>query len=451
MRTRALARLVNTAMITNSVRNLTALVLWLAIAFAALYLNVQVTTANYLGCKAALEKQGYEPEPLGVDPLVGRFLGAFLDQATLAQFVALGVALVEALALFLLFHTCFELWRLFQIRGENQNLIAATQKQSGNAETEPVESTQEIETETTRDAQAEVRAANRLILRAIVEIALLALILIPVIRWDIDLIRFRAVVDALGNGSPEINPMQIPSWTNFLSTNDHLFITRLIGNGAWGYLGVTALGCLLLELSFEKLDQRWARLMSPVDKKLDGWLHPEPEAIFYGYDETGQPVYEPDTPVSYDLDGRPVMAVEDVRADTSEADDEETIVRPVEASAGSKNPSRPFADWPKPQAESAPVGSGNGNGNGYSPLFDSSAIDQPRTSEEWPHVVYESPETRSSMLDVIGTNSDRVSLATAQADPSTYYVDQVTGQVWNRKHWESLHGIANESEAPTTA
>jgi hypothetical protein len=47
-------------MLSNLIRNFVALMLWLALAMVSLYVNVQVTIANYLGCKAALGPQGYE-------------------------------------------------------------------------------------------------------------------------------------------------------------------------------------------------------------------------------------------------------------------------------------------------------------------------------------------------------------------------------------------------------
>src|SRR5437588_1087581 len=130
-------------MISNTVRNLIALIWWLALAIAALYVNLQVTVANYLGSKSALELQGYEQQPLFTDPLVGRFLGSYLGDATLAQFFALGIAIVQALSLFLLFHTSFELWKLFEIRSENSRVA---------------DSTETDEAVNKLDAQAEVRA-----------------------------------------------------------------------------------------------------------------------------------------------------------------------------------------------------------------------------------------------------------------------------------------------------
>jgi hypothetical protein len=85
-------------------------------------------------------------------------------------------------------------------------------------------------------------------------------------------------------------------------------------------LAVTALSCFLLEEAFDGLTERWVRLLAPVDKVVDGWLSPAEaggeQSVFFGYDEDGQPVYDPSVQVAYDTDANPVE------------DDERTIVHP---------------------------------------------------------------------------------------------------------------------------
>lgn len=417
-------------MLSNAIRNFVALLLWLALAAVSLYVNVQVTLANYLGCKAALELQGYESQPLYTDSLVGRLLGSLFGNATLAQFFALGVSIVEALGLFLLFNIGFGLSKLFEIRKEN--LLAMN-----NAETPGL-----IDR---HDAAAEVRAANHRIVLSFVKLGCLIFLLYWAISWDLDLFRFRSMADAMANGSPEINPMQIPSWVNFVTANDHLFIKGLISIGAWGYLAITAVGCFLLEESFQNLSERWARLMAPADKAIANWFAPETdgEEAFYGYDVEGQPVYDAVTPVAFDTDGRPVASERTIATEEGLVDDEQTVVsaRSNSAAAGDQT------STVNATAHHAPA-TDTHRDNRQAPLFDLSSAEPQAANNPVLHVVPDNSATDDSQLrDVIGTDAERVSLASAQADPTRYYVNQVTGQIWSRAHWESLNGTSAEPEA----
>jgi hypothetical protein len=418
-------------MITNAVRNFVALVLWLALATASLYVNVQVTIANYLGTKAALELQGYESQPLNTDSLVGRLLGSLFGEATLAQFFALGVAIIEAMGLFLLFHIGFGLSKLFEIRKEN--LLA-----QANAETTPLAEG--------HDPAAEVRAANHRIVLSFVKLGCLVFLLYWAIRWDLDLFRFRSVADAMANGSPDINPMQIPSWANFITANDHLFIKGLISIGAWGYLAITAVGCFLLEESFENLSERWARLMSPADKAITGWFSDEAggQETLYGFDAAEQPVFDAETPIAFDTDGNAV--VDDRTSDREERfdDDEQTIVNPRRNSVPRDQP----RVAPAAVVHDARPAETTGGSRQASPLFDLPAAEPPAANNPGLHVVPENAaNTDSQGRDVIGVRGERVSLAVAQADPDHYYVNPMSGEIWNRTLWESLNGSALEPEA----
>jgi hypothetical protein len=86
--------------------------------------------------------------------------------------------------------------------------------------------------------------------------------------------------------------------------------------------------------------------------------------------------------------------------------------------------------------------------NRQAPLFDLSSAEPQAANNLVLHVVPDNSATDDSQLrDVIGTDGGRVSLATAQADSTRYYVNQVTGQIWSRAHWESLNGTPAEPEA----
>lgn len=412
-------------MITNAIRNFVALILWLLLAIVSLYMNVQVTIANYLGSKAALELQGYESQPLYTDSLVGRLLGSLFADATLAQFFALGVAIVQALGLFFLFNIAFGLSKLFEIRKENLLAMKVDTSDVGD----------EV------DRAAEVRAANHRIVLSFIKIGCLLFLLYWAISWDLELFRFRSVAAALANGSPEINPMHVPSWVSFVTTNDHLFVKNLIGIGAWGYLAITSLGCFLLEASFENVSERWARLMAPVDSAIANWFAPaaERQEIFYGYDVDGQPVYEPETSIAYDTDGKPILTDPITATEAGAVDDEQTV---ISTRSNSVPGDQVGVDLAGHHAQGTPRDNPQG-----APLFDlSSAVTQ--AANPALHAVPDSPATTDSQLrDVIGASDERVSLAVAQANPDRYYVDKMNGEIWSRTHWERLHEDPVEPEA----
>lgn len=388
-------------MISSFVRNLVALGFWLAITAAAGYASVQTVIANYLGTKSALELQGYEQQPLATDPLIGNLFGSFFPGATLAQFFALGVAIVSWLTFFGLCHIGGEIYELNEIRIDSQNV-----NEKG-------------------------RARRRIYLWLITSgIVLIALIL--AVAWDLELFRFRTIAGAMTSGEPGVTPLVYPGLTEFLGKYDQQYISALIRIGPWGYLGVTLASCLFLEISFRQLSDRWARLMQPIDDMF------ESQTDFYGYDVQGQPVYDPGADVVYDIDGNPIAA----------DDDDHVLDQSVLIPNGQNGQSA---------AAGASIDS-NGSGPAFAtrvptstdqprPLFDIPPAPPPARDEPWPDEVDERPNVEPPVSqEVMGDPGNRISLAAAQADPARYRIDRSTGRIWDRKHWDVLHGVASEPE-----
>lgn len=368
-------------MFSNVIRNTAAFALWCLLAVAAIYVNIQVMLANYLGSKAALELQGYESQPLYRDSLVGRVLGSFMGEATLAQFFALGVSLVLSFSLFLLFHIGFGLFELFEVRAGS--------------------------------SPEDARLAKRRIVESLIEMGLLLIFLFWAVRWDMELFRFRSLAGALAGGEPEVDPLSVPSWASFGTEYSQAFVSMLIAYGAWGYLGITALGCFFLEKSFQNLSQRWARLCAPIDELIEAnkRMRRVKSGDFYGYDEKGRPVFDADVPVAYDIDQNPVSGTEQSGTESIPG-----------------GPRRDATPEPSPFVDVFPPVDGN----------------------QWPEEVEERPESvETEVREVIGGNGDKISLSAALANGDRYYVDGATGQIWDRNHWNSLHGIDAEPARQT--
>jgi hypothetical protein len=369
-------------MVSTLIRHTFGLIWWLAVAAAIMAANVWAVIEHYLNAKNALELAGTERQPLYRDELIGRFLGSFIPDATLSHALALTVSLLEALGLFILFQELFTVIELARHRRQHQ----ATQN------------------------AVEVSEANWQMLESLALMLVLGLLLFWGVRLDVELFRFRAIAGAGAIEDPSLAP-SLPNWEHTWQENGDLFAVALAHFGAWGYVAFTAIGALILEWSFQKLGNRCTLLLAPIDRRVEEWLNPAPataDALFYGYDAEGQPVYDPEIPIAYDTDGTPLA--------TAGAGGETPSMRPG-GEARVAAPPPPPVDPPTPPA--APF-----------------APNPP------------SPGPNGEEVDVIGgADGQRVRLAEARADESRYYIDPATGWVWDRRHWEALHGMGPAPEA----
>ncbi len=383
-------------MISSFIRNFIGVAFWLVLTAVCLYASLQVVLANYLGCKAALELQGYEQQPLSTDPLVGHLFGTFFAGATLAQFFALGVAIIVSLALFGLCHIGSEVYELNEARID------------------------------TIKPEEKGRAKRRIYLWLLFA-AVLMVALIWAISWDLALFRYRTIAGAMTGGEPDITPLAYPGMSEFLAANDHLFISALVQIGPWGYLAITILSCVLLEVAFRQLSDRWSRLMDPIDNLF------EPEE-FYGYDELGQPVYDRNAAVTYDTNGDAIAIADD------DSVLDETVLVPTRQAV---------------QTVDADVSSNGGAPAGMRSFIahadDGQLFYAPappmNPDTPWPDEVEETTGSASTDLrEVIGAPGTRVTLEEALGDSRRYRVDHATGRVWDRSIWEALHGAPTDSE-----
>jgi hypothetical protein len=235
----------------------------------------------------------------------------------------------------------------------------------------------------------------------------------------------------------------------------HLFAWSIARVGAWGYMAITALAGLGLEVASHRTSQYWHRLISPLDALLEPSVPQEEQMLFYGYDEQGQPVYDPQTPVAYTPDGTPVPGYRSMAVDAAPG----ATGRIAEMDQPEPEASTQLAGEPTEVIDApgslerppfAPVASEQ-NGAGQQaptprPLFEPAPLSCPPRGLSTP---LGSPAPRpdhSRLRDVIGgAAGTQVSLATALADQEQYFVDPATGQVWDRQYWEQLHGQPSET------
>ncbi|GAB4285312.1 MAG: hypothetical protein Kow0092_39420 [Deferrisomatales bacterium] len=244
---------------TQIARNFVAFCLWLLAAATVAAMGFWAALENYLGCRSALELLGYEKAPLGTDPLLGEVLGVFFPNATLPNAMALTTAAVVAVGLFVFFHELFKIFHLAHYAHEARQ----------------------------REELAQVREALwRLFLSAAV-VAISAALLYRVMGWNVFLFRFRCICGVLGIEDPVVAASTVESWGKVLSTYGHLYSVRMADRGAWDYLAMTAIACLMLEVTLVKVADRFARFTASAHA---WWLAARSaEAVPYLTQDAGAP------------------------------------------------------------------------------------------------------------------------------------------------------------------
>lgn len=390
-------------------RNLINLILSLGAACLCVILTLLMVIANYLACEVSFELLGYDKKPLYADHLVGPFFSAFFPKAALTHLYAFVVAAVVSLGLFLSFRIISHIFELFK---ERRHYLDAGDQDS-------------------------VRIIKQLMLWDLIELAALAIPLSAAVYWDVQLFRFRSICGAGAIEDPEV-ATTLSNWELQLQDNGALWAWAMTNIGAWGYIGITALSCLALEYVLRKTSEHWAKLLNSVDEIFSSGASPEEQPPFYGYDENGQPVYAPDIPVSYDVNGN---ALFEPRPETAGVEHPATgEVEPDQRAATGGSPASAgtgFGSANSPGAATANVHSGAGPSEpGIAP--GASAADD-----------FRSPGTeRITLHEVIGSpDGERVSLAEALSRPERYWVDPESHEVWDITYRRLLFGEAMQQAA----
>lgn len=411
-------------MISGFIRNLVRCFWWLALTLVAIVATVWAVIEHYLNAANGLELAGTETKPLREDSLIGPVFEAFIPEATLPQAMALTIAVVEALGLFMMAHWLLKILELARPWRDG--------RRSGD--------------------QAKVREAIWQIGETSLLFAVLSGVLIWGIWWDLEIFRYRSMAGADGLDNAATAAATLPSWALQLQEYGGWAAIQLVKAGAWGYLSFTAVGCIMVELCLDRLDDAFARLMQPFDQIWEDWRSRRTEEaqadVFYGYDQEGQPVYDPAAPIAYNTEGQPVEeqlaaeAAPETRAETEAHSrfSNGSDVHREGASAPVPEMATVHAD--RAAAHAAHNGNGTGhNGAASSPLFDPAEAARPLSQPGRPVTASRGSEPHDLREVLGGQPGQQVSLAEATAHPERYYVSLATGQVWMREAWERLHAV----------
>lgn len=387
------------------VRNLVVFLMCLVGLLAFVLLNVLMIPTNYLATSFAFYLLGYDGMPAESDLLIGPYMGGFFQGASVTQFFAMVLTLACFFGLFVAFHSLFHIFKLLDDR-------KAYLLQS--------------------DPESAAIASRMLLREAFLLFVLWVPPLVWILHWDMELFRLRSIAGALAIEDPAV-ASQLLNWEEQMKENSLQWAWPMTQMGAWGYLAMTAVACLGIEYSMGKTSNAWARILSSIQGLFGEGAAKAQEVDFYGYDLDGQPVYDPNSPIAYDVYGQPLAHEE------ASPVPPDTKIQP------------PFAEEFADTSQGLPIGAVQG-ANGYHQEPQSSNLSQPylwdpaepeATPSERAAAGHDrgAPAGSEALHEVIGgPTGQKVILQQALADKTRYWVDPERLQVWDAGYREALFG-----------
>lgn len=337
--------------------HLAKLALLIALSIGVLLLTAVAGMMNYQGLVSGIELLNLENRPLGTDGLVGWMFESLTPDAAFSNWLALVISALIFLGSLFVCHQLFKIASLLLHRNEYRR-------------------------------QGQSKQMYQTVAQEATWLFLLGIPLALIVWGDIYLFQYRALAGAMGISMPE-EAVQLLHWNKLpKDTSDAASVTFLQSTGMWMYLGVSVLGPFSLEYLHTKIGATWALIVAALDELM---ARSEPSNAeentqpFYGYDANGNPVYDPDTSIAYDVNQQPV----------------------ADASAST---------------QSAPVGA----------HAEADVANDPAASGR--------EETEQVFQPVVGTHPEEiVTLVAALSIPERYYVDRATHTIYARSYWEKLH------------
>lgn len=243
--------------------------------------------------------------------------------------------------------------------------------------------------------ETQVSMRRWLIGEALFWIVLLAPCVIAFTVWDLDMFLFRAVLGA-AQIHETADAVLLPAWSKVQAEASDVYAVKLARVGMWGYLSINVMACMILEFFLVKARNRFDEMTTILGSWFDSREQDPGAADSLQSDEDHF-----EAPARYRSDEP--LVVEPL-AETPRAFQGPTL-----------NPDAPIETIPETfvrQPEAMPA-------------------EQPRGDQK-------------AVLG--GRTEERVTLEDALQNPQRYFVDIRSGLIWDREHWESLHGATGEKE-----
>jgi len=354
-------------------RNAITFILIALVLVVVLALDVVMLIMHAATISAGLQALGIDPSPMRDFPVVGPIFAAIGGgNVTIAELLGISMALVIAIGAPVVAHSIF------------QNAI------------EVVATIRHLRTSTSAGSLTDVAWEN--VAAEFLVGLLLAGLLIQVIVFDWELYHTRSLIDFEDAARNSSVLAELPASARAAAA-------LILRQGAWAYLGTFLGASLVIYLLLGKAETAWFRFCSAFDGlgsrvfDPDGTAGSAPARVHYGYDVQGQPVFDRNTPVAYDVDG-------------NRLDDE-----PPAIGASAEPPAAP-AVQPTPSTEPPPA----------EPERESSA-----NATQVLHPIHGA------------AGNERVTLEAAFANPRQYHVEPDPVRIWRREAWEALHSEPNSA------
>jgi hypothetical protein len=261
-------------------QNLAKFGLLVCLALGVLALSALVGLMNYQGLVSGIELLNLENKPLGSDNLIGWVFDSLTPDAAFSNFLALVITALIFMGSLFLCHQAFKIVKLVLNLREYQRLGQGDQMW-----------------------QAVAQEATWFLLLGVP---------LCLVAWgDIYLFQYRALVGAMNITNPE-DAVKLLHWSKLPNEiTETASVMFLKSTGMWMYFGATLLTPISLEYLLTKMGTTWTTIENACREQFTEKMPNEEQVVqqFYGYDAEGNPVYDPNTPIAYDVDQNPVSTV----------------------------------------------------------------------------------------------------------------------------------------------
>lgn len=212
---------------------------WVCLAMLLVVLEAIVVISHYSHLQVALLLSGADGGPLGLDPLLGPYVGAFIGEATLPNTIALGMAASLGIGAFLIAHLVEKMLFLLQHRDEF------------------------------RADPTERRLALWSLGQKLFWVLLIASGLFFVGRWDVELFKFRSAAGASGiESSSEASKMK--AFSALAKAGPEQSYVHLAEVGAVGLCMLSGLTAFCFAACLSRIEENSTSMMEAIGRWFEG-------------------------------------------------------------------------------------------------------------------------------------------------------------------------------------
>lgn len=362
----------------NTIRNLTNMFIDSIGICLCLVGCICLFIIHYMGLSYGIGLAGMDTQPIYVEPMIGSLVKFILPKANYTHGLGMVVAFTLMVGTFICFHEAYDILGLFFDRRQYQLQNDATS----------------------------VSLVDQKVLKNSITLLLFGIPTVAVFLWDINLFEYRLIAGASGIYTPD-QANGILNKAQQMSNNGDLWVWASLHIGARGYVSLVVIASFSLEYAMGKFSENFTNLLINMNLLVNGEPDKEKRMDFYGYDAEGNPIYEPNQPISYDTAGNPIHQESEAHQQMKEDASEQ---------------------------KNSTASSASGKRGEDDPLFSTGARSESASDSSQAHETCGEEERRNTSPenDVIGSpTAERVTFDHAKANPARYWVDPDNNQIWD--------------------